>query len=117
VRRLVGRLLGKYVVPATEEAQEVEIEAVSRAARLLGPRLVRVVGQQGAAVRVERLGGEHGVAGLQSVARGAGELPDVDLDVVAAGEECDQLLAQHDRFGVLQRPAGVVRSLVESGAR
>ena len=89
--------------------------ASGRAARFVGPWLVGVVGQQGAAVPAQRLSGEGLVLALQGPPGGSAELADVDLDVVAAGEEEDQLLAQDEGPAVAQGTPGVVRRLVETG--
>ena len=85
------------------------------ASGFVGPRLVGVVGQQGAAVPAQRLGGERPVVALQGSAGGSRELADVDLDVVATREQGHQLLAQDDGARVVEGAPGVVGRLVQTG--
>ena len=96
---LVGRVLAQHVVPAALGAHHPEASLAQPRARAEGPLLVRLVGQQLAAV-----GGI--VAALEAL--------DVRGHLGGRGE-LDHSAAQHDRAAVAERAARVARRLVQVG--
>ena len=96
---LVSRVLAQHLLPAAVRAQHREAALAQPRARAESPLLVRLVGQQLAAVgRV--------VAALETL--------DVDGHLGVRGE-LDHPASKHDRSAVAERAARVARGLVQVG--
>ena len=104
----------QQLVPAPGEPEQVDVQRRGLVAGLLGPRLVEVVGQQRAAVGVERLRGREPRRGRPARSGRPPELVGVDADVVGRADSSTMSLRSCRRAGrVAERAAGVVRRLVQ----
>ena len=110
VRLLVERLGSHQLGPAPRGAEQLEVGDAEALALGVGPRLVEVLGQQVAAVEVDRLRDRGGVA----------RCPVEALDVhrhLRVGQQRDHVAGQDDRGRDPDGRAGVVRGLVQPRRR
>jgi hypothetical protein len=112
VGALVARVELGHLLPAADQAQQVQLALPELLARCLGPLLVPVRGQQFAAVQRERLAGGRGIPGGERPAGQFGEPDRVDGHA-AAGTQDDLVAAQHHRVRHAEGTPGEVRRLVQ----
>ncbi len=115
VRLLVDGVRAQQVLPATGQPEKVLVQGRQRVPGGSRPGLVRVIGEQRAAVRRECRFGVGRGAGRDGDLPQAAEDDRVDRDIVV-GEEQDLVVAQLQRaLAVTEGPARVVRRLVQPG--
>ena len=102
------------VVPATGQAEQLDVPQPQVLTTLLGPVLVAILRQQLASVAVDRRLHEVGIGAAQGLPRQLLEPGDVD-DQLGTGEQRDGVAAEHDRLGPPRGLAGEVGGLVELG--
>ena len=110
--RLVAGVELDQLLPATAEAQEVEVAEAQLLPSLLRPLVVAILWQQLAAVEGECTAGRDDVLVGERLAGQLLELHDVDRRL-RARQERDLVAPQHHGVGHRERTPGVVRGLVQ----
>ena len=101
-------------LPATGQAEQLDVPQPQVLTTLLDPVLVAVLRQQLALVPIDRRLHDLGIGTGQGQARQLLEPGDVD-DQLGTGEEGHGVAAEHDRLGPPRGLAGEVGGLVELG--